>query len=439
MPDIGSFPVDPVYQCLNFESIIAIYNIPANIDKVLMVAEKGRRTIFGADFEIFVLGIVSFLTDVSSEMIFAVLSIFLTVVLGASAIILGLMEGLADFASSSLDFLSGYFSDKTGRRKIFALSGYTFSTAAKAFLVFATSVISVMIFRIIERLGKSIRGPPRDALISSISSSEKRGFSFGLHKAMDKFGAILGPLIAYFLLERFGQTAETFRLIFIIAVVPALLSVIVMALFVKDRPEKKQPKMEILTTYESLGSGYKHFLKSAGIFSLAYFSFAFLLLKSYLAGFEIKDVALLYALFNIVFVIVSIPIGRLGDKIGRKWIIILSYLIYGTMSVGFIFASTKPAVILMFVLYGIFYAIDDAQIKAYITDLSDKESRATAIGIYNFVTGLIYLPASLIAGALWSYAGPAYTFGFAALMTVVGGSYFLFGGTCVISEDCVKS
>jgi MFS family permease len=385
-----------------------------------MVAEKGRRTILGADFEIFVLGIVSFLTDVSSEMIFAVLSIFLTVVLGASAIILGLMEGLADFASSSLDFLSGYFSDKTGTRKIFALTGYTFSTAAKTFLVFATSVISVIIFRIIERLGKSIRGPPRDALISSISSSEKRGFSFGFHKAIDKSGAILGPLIAYFLLERFGQTQETFRLIFIIAVV--------MALFVKDRPEKKQPKMEILKTYESLGSGYKHFLKSAAIFSLAYFSFAFLLLKSYLAGFEIKDVTLLYALFNIVFVIVSIPIGRLGDKIGRKWIIILGYLIYGAMSIGFIFASTKHEVILMFVLYGIFYAIDDAQNKAYITDLSDKESRATAIGIYNFVTGLIYLPASLIAGALWSYAGPAYTFGFAALMTAAGGIYFLFGG-----------
>ncbi len=386
-----------------------------------------RKTIFGADVEIFVLGVVSFLTDVSSEMIFSVLSIFLTVVLGASAIVLGLMEGLADFASSSLDFVSGYFSDKTGKRKIFALSGYSFSTAAKALLVFASSVSAVVIFRIIERLGKSIRGPPRDALISSISSSKRRGFSFGFHKMMDKFGAILGPLIAYFVLERFGQTAETLRLIFIIALVPALLSVMIMALFVKDRPEKKKPQMEIIKTYKSLGAGYKHFLKSSGIFSIAYFSFAFLLLKAHLVGFEIKDIVLLYALFNIVFVVVSIPIGRLGDKIGRKWIILLGYLIYGAMSLGFIFASTKLGVVLMFMLYGIFYAIDDAQNKAYIADLSDKESRATAIGIYNFVTGLIYLPASLIAGALWKYAGPNYAFGFAAFMTLAAGSYFIFG------------
>ena len=222
-----------------------------------------------------------------------------------------------------------------------------------------------------------------------------------------------------------GQTAAAFKFIFIVALAPAVLSVLLLAFFVKDRPQKTQPRANMLKSYRSLGRGYKHYLKASCIFSVAYFSFAFLLLKAYIVGFLIKDVVLLYALFNISFVLSSLPIGKLGDKIGRKRIIILEYLIYAAMSIGFIFASTKLSVILMFVIYGIFYAIDDAQTKAYISDLSDKDTRATAIGIYNFATGMIYLPASLIAGALWKYAGPEYTFGFAAVLTIIAAGYFV--------------
>ncbi len=227
------------------------------------------------------------------------------------------------------------------------------------------------------------------------------------------------------MLDKLGQTAGTFKLIFIVALVPAVLSVLILAFFVKDRPVKKKPGMNFFKTYNSLGAGYKHYLKSAGIFSVAYFSFAFLLLKAYLIGFEIKDVVLMYALFNVSFLLSSIPIGRWGDKIGRRKIILLGYAIYAIMSLGFILASTKPLVILMFILYGIFFAIDEGQTRAYISDLSRKESRATAIGFYNFFTGLIYLPASLIAGALWKYAGPGYMFGFAVLVTIIAGIYFV--------------
>ena len=184
-----------------------------------------------------------------------------------------------------------------------------------------------------------------------------------------------------------------------------------------------EPKENIFKTYKNMSSGFKHYFHTTGIFSLAYFSFGFLLLKAYLVGFAIKDVVLLYALFNIAFVIVAAPLGKLGDYIGRRKIIALEYIIYFIMSVGFIFSTTKIHVIVLFCLFGIFYAIDEGQSKAYISDLESKK-RATAIGIYNFMTAIIYLPASVIAGALWKI-NPNYAFMFAALVSVTALIVFL--------------
>ncbi|MBN2095687.1 MAG: MFS transporter [Candidatus Aenigmarchaeota archaeon] len=383
--------------------------------------EPKKNGIFGVDFNVFMLGIVSFLTDVSSEMIFSVFSIFFTVVLGASAALLGLIEGLADFASSSLDYISGALSDKTGKRKKYAAIGYGFSAAAKSLLVFASTVLFASAFRVLERLGKSFRGPPRDAWISSLSTDKNRGLSFGLHKALDKSGAIVGPLIAYFVLDFYGSTMGTFQMLFVIALVPAILSVALL-LLIKENPASPRKRESIFTAHKTMKKEFHHYLKSAGIFSLVYFSFGFLLLKAYSIGFAIKDVVLLYALFNVAFVIVAVPIGKLGDIIGRKKIIMLGYLTYAIMSLGFVFAATKLDVILLFLLFGVFYAIDEAQSKAYISDI-EKDQRGTAIGLYNFVTGLIYLPASIIAGFLWTIS-PSYAFLFATVMSLAALAYF---------------
>ena len=383
-----------------------------------------KEKILGVDKNIFFLGIVSFLTDVSSEMIFSVFSVFFTIVLGASAALLGLIEGLSDFAASSLDYLSGYFSDKTGKRKVFAIAGYGFSTIAKTMLVISSTVASASAFRVIERLGKSFRGPPRDAWISALADEKTKGYAFGLHKSLDKAGAILGPFIAYGILSYWGQNANAFGILFAVAVVPAALAVLLM-LFIKDRPEKPRERENIFRAYGKTGKDFRHYLFSGGIFSLAYFSFGFLLLKAYLVGFEIKDVVLIYALFNIAFVLVAVPIGKLGDRIGRRKIILLGYLSYFIMSLGFVFASTKETVAALFVLFGIFYAIDESQGKAYITDM-EKERKATAIGIYNFFTGLIYLPASLIAGWLWMIK-PDYAFAFAAVASLAALVFFIAG------------
>ncbi|MFI4939667.1 MAG: MFS transporter [Burkholderiales bacterium] len=345
------------------------------------------------------LGFVSLLTDISSEMIFSIFAIFFTTIAGASAALLGLVEGFADFSASSLNYLAGWLSDRTGKRKVFALAGYGFSTLAKIILLMTSSVVGLGIFRIIERLGKGFRGPPRDAWLSAVADKANRGYAFGVHKALDKTGAILGPFVAYGLLWRFGDGASTYRILFWVAFVPALLSIVVLSL-IKDQPGTQHRRENMVDAWKILSSQFKRYLITASIFSLAYFSFGFLLLRAYSIGFTVKEIVLLYALFNIAFVAAAPLVGKLGDRIGRARIIMLSYLIYLSMSLGFAFAATKWQIVVLFVIYGIFYSIDEAQSKAFIADI-ELERRASAIGVYNFVTGIIYLPASLIAGRLW--------------------------------------
>ncbi|MEO8839375.1 MAG: MFS transporter [Herbaspirillum sp.] len=380
--------------------------------------QNPAKTKFGVHPDVLKLGFVSFLTDASSEMIFSVFAIFFTTIAGASSALLGLIEGLADFSASSLNYLAGWLSDRNGKRKIFALAGYGFSTLAKVILLFASSVAGLSVFRVIERLGKGFRGPPRDAWLATIADRDSRGYSFGVHKALDKSGAVLGPLVAYGLLSWQGATASTFKNLFWIAFIPALLSVLLLAL-IKDRPGVQHQRENILQAWQVLSPGFKRYLVAAGIFSLAYFSFGFLLLRAYSVGFAVKDIVLLYALFNISFVIAAPLIGKLGDMIGRSQIIVLGYLIYLCMNLGFAFATTKEEIILLFVVYGVFYSIDEAQSKAFIADI-EPERCATAIGVYNFVTGLVYLPASAIAGLLW-LRHPAMVFmlaGFISLLAI---------------------
>jgi MFS family permease len=378
---------------------------------------------FGVHPDVLKLGLVSFLTDISSEMIFSVFAIFFTTIAGASSSLLGLVEGFADFSASSLDYVAGWSSDRTGKRKALALAGYGFSTVAKVILLVANSIVALSLFRVIERLGKSFRGAPRDAWLSAIAAKDIRGYSFGVHKALDKAGAIFGPLVAYGLLSLLGETASSFRVLFWVAVIPAVLGVIVLGL-IEDQPAVQHRHESIFAAWKTLSPGFKRYLVAAGIFSLAYFSFGFLLLRAKGVGFSIKDIVLLYALFNVSFVVAAPLVGKLGDRIGRTRVVLLSYLIYLVMSLGFAFATTKWQIILLFLIYGVFYSIDEAQSKAFIADV-EPERRATAIGLYNFVTGMIYLPASLIAGALWAVHS-SIVFILAAFLSFVAITAFVF-------------
>ena len=373
--------------------------------------------------DIFKLGWVSFLTDLSSEMIFSVFAIFFTTVAGASAALLGLIEGLADLSASSLNYTAGRLSDRGGQRKAFVMAGYGLSTVAKLILLVSSSVVGLSLFRVIERLGKGFRGPPRDAWLSAISPKESRGYAFGVHKAMDKSGAVLGPLVAYALLSWLGESPKAYLTLFWVACVPAVLSIVVLA-FVRDQPTQARAHESISQNWHLLNAGFKRFLIPAGIFALAYFSLGFLLLKAHDVGFSVPQVVLLYALFNATCVVAAPLVGMLGDRLGRSRIVLLGYSVYGGICAGLVFADSRWEVIVAFAFYGLFYAIEDSQTKVMIADL-EHDRRATAMGVYNGVTGMLYLPASLIAGALWSVA-PALAFGLASLLSVVAMAVFVW-------------
>jgi MFS family permease len=371
--------------------------------------------------EVLKLGLVSFLTDLSSEAIFSVFAVFFTTVAGAPAALLGLIEGLAEFSSSSLNYLAGWLSDRSGKRKVFALAGYGFSTLAKTILLVSTSIVSLGAFRVIERLGKGFRGPPRDAWLSSLADPASRGYSFGVHKALDKAGAVFGPLIAYGLLRWLGESAGAYQALFWVAFVPAVLSVMVLALM-KDQPGPPHARESVGANWQALSPGFKRFLVPAGLFALAYYSLGFLLLKAHAVGFSLTDTVLLYALFNAACVVAAPLVGRLGDRVGRSRVVLLGYGLYAAINLALLWADQGWQVITLFVLYGVFYAIEESQSKAFIADL-EPERRATAVGAYDFVTGVLYLPASLVAGALWTL-DPRWAFGLATLLAVAAPALF---------------
>lgn len=368
------------------------------------------------------LGLVSFLTDLSSEMIFSVFAVFFTTVAGASSALLGLIEGLADFSSSSLNYIAGWLSDRSGQRKWLATAGYGFSTLAKLILLVSSSITGLAVFRVLERLGKGFRGPPRDAWLVSVAGEAQRGYALGVHKALDKSGAVLGPLVAYGLLKWLGESPSTYRLLFLVAVVPAVLGVLVLML-VSNAPGQPHPRESLRQNWQQLSPGFKRFLVPAGVFALGYFSLGFFLVRAHDVGFSLTDVVLLYALFNTTCVVAAPLVGHLGDRVGRSRIVLLGYSVYAGLNLWMVFANTRSEMVAVFCIYGVFYAIEDSQSKAFIADI-EPERRATAMGAYNFVTGSLYLPASLVAGALWTVA-PSAAFGLAAALSVAAMGVFL--------------
>jgi MFS family permease len=365
---------------------------------------------------VYVLGVVSFLTDVSSEMIFPILPLFLTSVLGAGKELLGLIEGIADSTASLVEIFSGYFSDKSGKRKQFVIAGYGISSLVKVAIALSTTWWQVLIARGLERVGKGIRESPRDALISSSTGAEVRGKAFGIHRAMDTAGAIIGPIIAYFILLQFGSLEPGYRTVFLAALVPAFLAVLVIALFVRE-PEKAVPpksRPPFWDAVRQMTPQYKTFLKVSLLFSISYFSFAFFIVRAADMGISTELVLAMYVFYNIMYAASSVPVGILSDRIGRKPVIAGAFALYALICLGFAFSGQPWQAALLFGLYGIFVAADDSVNKAYIADMIGEEKRGLALGAYNTAIGAAYLPASIIIGALWTVSGPAVGFSFGA-------------------------
>ncbi|MFA6328764.1 MAG: MFS transporter [Candidatus Micrarchaeia archaeon] len=382
----------------------------------------------GIKQNVLVLGAVSFLTDVSSEMIFPILPVFLTAFLGAGKEIIGLIEGIADSAASLLDIFIGYWSDSSGKRRQFVIAGYGLSSFSKLGIAFATAWPMVLVFRGVERVGKSIRTSPRDAIIASSSSKGARGMAFGLHRAMDTLGAVVGPAIAYVMLSWMGSTEAGYRAVFYAAIIPAFLAVAAIWLFVREPRAKAAPsgkdkakKLGFWQKLRLLPPGYMRFLKVSCLFSLAYFSFALLIVRANEIGISTENILLLYILYNAVYMLSSIPIGKLSDRLGRKPIIVASFLFYAAICMGFIFAGELWQVAALFALYGLFVAADESVNKAYLSDMVPEKQRGIALGAYNSAVGAVYLPASVLFGALWAAWGAAAAFGAAAAIAAVSG------------------
>ena len=369
----------------------------------------------GISANVVLLGVVSFLNDLSSEMIMPILPMFITA-LGGAGLVVGFVGGLRDSISSILKVFCGYWSDRTGKRKIFVFSGYLTSAVFKLLLALSKTCRHAAVFAGLERVGKGLRTAPRDAIIADSMATE-RGKGFGIHRALDTSGAILGAIVVFLLFWFFGFG---FKLIILIAGVIAFASLIPLHFVKEGKPEPQEITLKI--GLKNLPKPLKLFILIAGIFDLAKFNYMFFILRAqqpFTGKLSIGAPILLYVLFNIFYALFAVPFGILSDRIGRGKVIVFGYILFSLTCFGFAFFNSLRAFVILFALYGIMHAIIDGNQRAFVSDLSPNQLRATALGTFHTVIGLVELPASVIAGFLWQYIAPSATFIYGSVVSVI--------------------
>jgi len=375
-----------------------------------------NKYVGGISANVLLLGIVSFLNDLSSEMIMPILPMFIAS-LGGTGLIIGLIGGLRESISSLLKVVCGYWSDKTGKRKVFVSSGYLTSAAFRLLLSFSRAWQHILVFSSLERVGKGLRTAPRDAIIAD-SMPRERGRGFGVHRTLDTSGAILGSVVVFIL---FWFLGFGFNSIIFVAAILAFLSLIPLR-SVKEGKRKPQD-VAFRIGLKTLPGHLRLFIIISSVFALGNFSYMFFILRTqglFTGSLSIGVPILLYVLFNVFYAIFAIPFGSLSDRIGRKKVIISGYLLFSLTSLGFALFNSLTAFIVLFILYGMVYAMIDGNQRAFVSDLSSRELRATALGTFHTATGLVALPASLIAGLLWQVTPDiAFIYGSAASLISV--------------------
>ncbi len=371
----------------------------------------------GIKKNVVVLGVVSFFTDISSEMLYPVIPIFLTTIVGVPMSILGLIEGIAESTASILKGFSGWLSDRLRIRRPFVVAGYSLSSLAKPIFFFAYSWPVVLLARFLDRFGKGLRTSARDAMISDTTDSAYKGKAFGFHRAMDNFGAFLGPLLVIWFLAIFK---ENIRIIFLIAFMPAALAVLTLVIFLKEVPVMGSATAGgAFSGFQTLSPVFKRFLFATSIFSIGNSSDAFLLVRSKQLGLSTILVIAAYVLYNLSHTILATPFGVLSDRIPRKDVMAIGYGIFALVYTGFAFIRHSQPVWILFPLYGFYIAMTDGVGKALVSDMVDKEHVGTALGLYHFVLGIFAFFASLIAGLLWTHIGAAAPFIYGATTAII--------------------
>jgi len=376
------------------------------------------------------LSLVSFLNDTSSEIIYPLLPTFLFLALGASPFAIGAIEGAAESAASLLKLFSGYISDRFQKRKLLVFIGYALASVTRPFLVFVTSWQQVLLVRITDRVGKGIRGTPRDALLSLAVPPGKRGLAFGFNRAADHLGAVFGPIIAsallyFYAVDSQNPTIEEYKQVFLVASVPVILGLFVVVFLVKDEKVETHEKAKINLSLKGFDGNFKRFLFVIALFTLSNSSDAFLLLRAQNAGIAPATLPLLWMALHISKVISSLVGGSLSDKLGRKKLIFSGWILYAIVYAGFAFVDSAEQAWALFIIYGAYFGLSEGAEKALVADLVPPGKRGTAFGLYNLAFGITVFPASLLIGALWSSFGATTAFLVSAVISICAAVIFL--------------
>lgn len=369
---------------------------------------------------IILLGLISCFADISSEMVYPLIPLYLTAAFGATPVLVGLIEGIAESIASLLKVFSGYISDRFQHKKAIAFSGYATGLLYKIALIFATSWNGILSARVIDRFGKGIRTAPRDVMVSESADQNNMGKSFGIHKMLDMAGSAMGILLSFILLKKIGSNPKSYKMIFAISILPIVIALLLF-FFVHEKKEKRQPMQReyFWKNISQLDHNLKLYLVIAFLFTLGNSSNSFLLLRAYNIGFDSSTTILLYFIYNLTASLFAIPCGKLSDKIGRKHLLVGGYLTFSLVYFGFAFCTSKPLMILIFVVYGIYTAMTAGAERAFIAEIAPTKLKGTMLGLHSTLVGIALLPASVIAGFLWDKIGVFAPFMFGGILSLI--------------------
>lgn len=386
----------------------------------------------GLSANVLALSAVSLLNDTSSEIIYPLLPAFLAMTLAASPFAIGLIEGIAESVASLLKLFSGYFSDRFNNRKLPVFAGYSLAALTRPLLSFVTTWPQVLFVRTADRIGKGLRGAPRDALIASSVPLERRGFAFGFNRAADHLGAVLGPLIASLLLYHIAAnadspTAREYQQVFLYASIPVAVGLVVIVLFVHERRHEKTTNgpTPIRFSLGAFDTNFKSFLAIVALFTLSNSTDAFLLLRAQEAGIAPAILPLLWMVLHLSKVLSSLVGGHLSDIVGRRALIVSGWVIYALVYAGFAFVHAPWQAWALFIVYGTYFGFTEGTEKAFVADLVEEDKRGTAYGFYNLAYGITVFPASLLFGLVWTRFSAEAAFLASAAISITAAVLFL--------------
>ena len=373
-------------------------------------AKKGMRNVI-------FLGLVSFFADISAEMVYPLIPLYLTMAFGATPVMVGFIEGIAESVASLLKVFSGYISDRFQRKKAIAFCGYATGVIYKIALLFATSWLGILAARVIDRFGKGVRTAPRDVMVSESADKNSMGQAFGIHKMLDMAGSAIGILLAFLFLKYIGESG--YRLVFAISIIPVLLALLMFVFIKENKVHQPKEREHFWKNISLLDKQLKVYLAVTFLFTLGNSSNSFLLLRAVDAGFSSSDAVLLYFLYTVTVSLLAVPCGKLSDKVGRKRLLVPGYLTFALVYLGFAFCVNKTAMVLIFVLYGVYGAMTTGVERAFIAEIAPSHLKGTMLGLHSTLAGIALLPASVVAGALWQSIGAYAPFLYGSVMALL--------------------